>query len=229
MKRRLAQCALVLWLIATVHAADSLDRIVATVNHRPILASDLDDETHFEALQQGKPAAGLDSERRAVLNRIIERELIAQQIAEAFEPSAESLDKQELEIRKLYSAQTDQQWKDLLASYSLDEGSLREQIKLQLQVVHFLDVRLRPTVRVDRDEINDYYQSNLVPKLKSAGALVEPVEKVQDKIAELLIQQKITEVFNAWITNLRNQGSIQILDPDLAKPAIAAPEKLSTP
>jgi hypothetical protein len=29
----------------------------------------------------------------------------------------------------------------------------------------------------------------------------------------------MSEVFNAWVANLRSQGSIQILDPDLAPPA----------
>jgi hypothetical protein len=60
--------------------------------------------------------------------------------------------------------------------------------------------------------------------LKAVGAKAEPIEKVQDKIEEVLLQQKMTDVFNAWTANLRNQGNIKILDPDLASPA-SLPEK----
>jgi hypothetical protein len=94
-----------------------------------------------------------------------------------------------------------------------------------LKVVHFLDIRLRPTVRVERDEVSDYYSNKLVPQLKAAGATAEPIEKVKDKIEEVLLQQKMTEVFDAWVANLRSQGTIRILDPDLAAPAPAATEK----
>jgi SurA N-terminal domain len=225
MKRPLAQLALVLLLTATLYAADTLDRIVATVNKRPILASDVDDEAHFEALQQGKAADSLDAERKAVLNRLIERELVFQQIPQEFDPGKEVIDGRLAEMRKQFpSVVTDRQWNDLLASYDLDETTLHDEIKQQLQVLHFLDLRLKPTVRVDRDEIRDYYTTKLVPRLQTAGATVDPLDKVQEKIAEVLLQQKMTEVFDAWIANLRNQGNIHILDPSLM-PSTVAVEK----
>src|SRR3954447_2580364 len=120
MKRSLAQLAVVLSLAVTMQAADTLDRIVATVNQRPILASDLDDEAHFEALQQAKPPDSLDVDRKGVLNRVIERELVCQQIPEPFDPGKELVEGRIAEIRKQFkTVTTDQQWSDLLASYDL--------------------------------------------------------------------------------------------------------------
>ena len=37
--------------------------------------------------------------------------------------------------------------------------------------------------------------------------------------------QKMTEVFDAWVANLRSQGSIRIIDPNLAGPAPTITEK----
>ena len=220
MKRRLAQLALLLSLLAPIACADSLDRIVATVNHQPILASDVDDEAHFEALQQGKAPTALNGERRGVLGRVIQRELICQQMPATFEPTKEAVDAQLSEVRAQFpSAKNDAQWNDLLASYNFNAQGIREFVTLQLKVVHFLELRLRPTVRVDRDEVGDYYSNKLVPQLKAAGATIDPIDKVRSQIEEVLLQQKMSEVFAAWIANLKNQGSIQILDPDLAPPA----------
>jgi hypothetical protein len=218
MKRRLAQFAIAfLMLVPCAQAADSLDRIVATVNRQPVLASDVDDEAHFEAIEQGRAPSMLDGDRRAVLNRVIQRELICQQMPDTFEPAEELIDAHIAELRAQFPAViTAAEWDHLLANYGFDDQTLRDNIKLQLKVVHFLDLRLRPTVRVDHDEITEYYSTKLVPKLKAAGAKIEPLDQLNDKISEVLIQQKMTEVFNAWTANLRSQGNVRILDPDLA-------------
>jgi peptidyl-prolyl cis-trans isomerase SurA len=227
MKRHLAKLVFASVLLATsLYAAESLDRVIATVNRKPILASDVDDAAHFEALEQGKVPQALDSERKAVLNRVIERELICQQMPDTFEPESELIDRHIAELRAQFSTiKTDAAWMDLLASYGLDSELLREDVTLRLKVVHFLDVRLRPTVRVERDEVSDYYSHQLLPQLNAAGAAAEPIEKVRDKIEEVLLQQKMTEVFDAWVANLRSQGSIRILDPNLAAPPTTATEK----
>lgn len=231
MKRRLAQLALLLpLLVSALCAAQSVDRIVATVNRQPILASDLDDEAHFEALQQGKAPGALDAERRGVLGRVIQRELICQQMPATFEPTKEAIDAQVNELRAQFPAvKDDAQWNELLNSYEFTPQSIRDFVTLQLKVVHFLDLRLRPTVRVDREEVGDYYSNKLVPQLKAAGAAIDPLEKVRTQIEEVLMQQKMSDVFNAWIANLRSQGTIQILDPDLAPPANADKAVSPTP
>ena len=227
MKRLLAQLVLVVIAFGgSIHAAQTLDRIVATVNQKPILASDLEDEAHYEALQQAKAPDALEGNRKAVLNHVIERELICQQMAESYDPGKDRIDRQIALLRDEFPAvKTDQDWKSLIASYDFDEESLRDLVKLQLQVVHFIDLRLRPTVRVDRDEVDEYYSDKLVPKLKAAGAQVDPIDKLRDKIQEVLLQEKMTNVFEAWIANLRNQGSIRILDPTLVPQAGAGAEK----
>ena len=227
MKRRLAKLVCLLTLLSPMlHAGDMLDRIVATVNQKPILASDVDDAAHFEALQQGKVPDAMDTNRRAVLNRVIERELICQQMPDTFEPAVAAIDAHIAEIRTQFPmAKTEAEWSDLLATFGFDESILRDDVRLQLKVVHFLDIRLRPTVRVDNEEIGDYYSRTLVPKLKAAGATAEPIDKLKDKIEEVLLQQKMTEVFDAWVANLKSQGSIRVLDPDLATPVTATAEK----
>ena len=227
MKRLLVQLALVLMAVTScASAADSLDRIVATVNRQPILSSDLDDASHFEAIQQAKTPTALDADRRAVLNRVIDRELIRQQMQDTYTPTKELVDRQISELRAQFpSVKSESQWNDLLASYQLDEAVLRDDVTLRLKVVNFLEVRLRPTVRVDQEEVSEYYEKTLVPQLKAANASIEPLDKVKSQIEEVLLQKKMTEVFDAWVANLRSQGNISILDSSLSSPAAVVPEK----
>lgn len=221
--------ALVLACMSILVSAESVDHIVATVNRQPILQSDITDEAHFEALQQGKSPDTLISEPRVLLERIIDRELVCQQIPENFEPSAEAIDQRISEIRAQFPRiETSAQWRDLLDQYGFDEAALRQMVTVQLQVLHFLDIRLRPTVRVDTDEVSDYYEKELVPKLKAAGATVTPLDSVKQRIEEVLLQQKMDAVFNAWIANLRGQSNIRILDPSLAAPKAAAGNSTKT-
>ncbi len=175
-----------------------------------------------------KAPGELDADRRAVLNRVIQRELICQQMPDTYEPAKELIDGQVSDLRAQFTAvKTTGEWAALLGTYGFDDQILRDDIKLRIKVVHFLDLRLRPTVRVDHEEIGDYYSNKLVPQLKAAGAKVEPIDQVKDKIAEVLMQQKMTEVFNAWTANLRSQASVRILDPELAAPPSTVSDRAS--
>src|SRR5580704_18542219 len=71
--------------IATAHAsAEVLDRIVATVNGRLILQSDLDDAICYEALLSNRALDQFTADdRRAALDRLIDQELLREQMKSA--------------------------------------------------------------------------------------------------------------------------------------------------
>jgi len=72
---------------------------------------------------------------------------------------------------------------------------------------------LRPNVRIQDAEVQAYYQSRVVPDLKQTGAKMVPLEQVAPNIRELLVQQHMDEVLDAWLHNLRQQSHIQTLVP----------------
>jgi hypothetical protein len=47
------------------------------------------------------------------------------------------------------------------------------------------------------------------------GETVPPLEQVSPRIEEILLQQHVNVLFDEWLTNLRKQGDIEILDPSL--------------
>ena len=98
-------CLLALFLIAAAGAQQQqvvVDRMVAVVNKRVILDSELEQEARVEQLLQGKPAEKPSAqELQAVLEQMIDRSLLEQQIAKSapLDPSTEELAAQVKEIR----------------------------------------------------------------------------------------------------------------------------------
>ena len=71
-------------LLSTARAGDVIDRIVATVNGHIILQSDWDDALGYEALLNGRVLnQSADEDRRAVLDRLIDQELLGEQMKSA--------------------------------------------------------------------------------------------------------------------------------------------------
>ncbi len=114
---------------APVRAADVVDRIVATVNGHPILQSDWDEAVAYEALANGRSLASVTLEqRKAALDRLIDQELIKEQIAHStFQPaSTTDIGRRVEEIRKNYAeARDDEGFRTVLRAYGLTESELR--------------------------------------------------------------------------------------------------------
>src|ERR1700746_3562198 len=85
--KTIAAVALMLLLSALVRpaaAGEVIDRIVATVNGHIILQSDWDEGLRYESFLSGRPLSLFtDEDRRAVLDRLIDQELLAEQMKSA--------------------------------------------------------------------------------------------------------------------------------------------------
>ncbi|MBZ5720356.1 MAG: SurA N-terminal domain-containing protein [Acidobacteriia bacterium] len=194
-------------------AGDVIDRIVATVNRHIILQSDWEDALCFEAFTAGKPVEQLSpGDRKAALDRLIDQELLREQIQAADFPhaSAEEVSKRVEEVRKQYpGSETEPGWQRTLARYRLTESELKGRLALQLDLLRLVDARLRPTVQIDSSSIESYYQQELLPQLRQAGAKEVPLAEVTPKIKELLTQQKMNQLLTAWLQNLRAGSEIR--------------------
>ena len=211
-------------------AGEILDGVVASVNRHPILRSDWDEAVRFEAFMQQKPLAQMtSSDRVRALQRLIDRELLSAQMGDAnyMRPSEDVLEQDIAKLRaQIPNAGDDTTWHRLLAGYGLDEVALKRHLGNEVQVMNFIDVRLRPNVRINEDDIEAYYRNQLLPDLQQNGAKAVALEEVKPKIQELLTQQRIDELLDAWLHNLRQQADIHSR---IALPGVNAPEAGDSP
>jgi peptidyl-prolyl cis-trans isomerase SurA len=195
-------------------SAEVLDRIIATVNGHVILQSDWDEALCYEALLSNRTLAQFsDDDRRAVLDRLIDQELLHEQMNSAgfVHATDAEVDTRLAETHKLYpQAALPQQWQALLDQYHLTQTDLRVRIRTQIDLMRLVDARLRPAVQIDSKSIEAYYRDQFVPKLKQSGAADVPLAEVSSKIREVLTQQKVSELLVSWLQTLRSEGDVHI-------------------
>jgi peptidyl-prolyl cis-trans isomerase SurA len=203
-----------MFFLPTASAGQVIDRIVARVNGRIILQSELEEALSYEALLNGRALAQFTADdRRAVLDRLIDQELLHEQLRSSEFPHASEAEaaSQVAGARKLYpETPTDEGWQALLAKYGLREKDLVSHVQQQIDLMRLVDARLRPAVQIDSKTIEAYYREKFVPQLKQAGASEVPLADVSAKIRELLTQEKVSELLVSWLQTLRSEGDVHI-------------------
>jgi peptidyl-prolyl cis-trans isomerase SurA len=217
---------LALLALAPSAVAEVVDRIVATVNGRVILQSDLDEALCYDALLSGRSLTDFtDDDRRATLDRLIDQELLREQMKSADFPHATDTEVSAriADARKQYpQAVTDESWRSLLTRYHISEKELFAHVRQQVDVMRLVDARLRPAVQIDTKSIEAYYRDQFVPKLKQSGAFEVPLPEVSAKIRELLTEEKVSEMLVSWLQTLRSEGQVHIpgVTPSPSEPGV---------
>jgi hypothetical protein len=195
-----------------------LDHVVAVINGSVILESDVQEEMRLAVLQPfGDP--GRSTPKRA-LQRLIDRDLILQQMRTAEEltpPSPEEVQQRVNELRRLipecsqYHCETDAGWLAFLKAKGLTEKEVEAHWKQRMMILAFIQSRFGAGVRITPAEIADYYHKVLVPQLK--GKTPPPLQTVSSRIEEILLQQRVSSLLLEWLQSLKSEGSVSILDP----------------
>ncbi|MDR3753737.1 MAG: SurA N-terminal domain-containing protein [Terracidiphilus sp.] len=211
-----------------------LDRAVAVVNKQVILASDLDDEIRLSVLD---PTTVIQVEitRQQALEQLVSRALIEQQIRqqdiEAIEPSQEEVNARLHEIRTelpiciRQNCASDAGWNTFLASHGLTAERVEAYLRYRLEILRFIEQRFRQGIQISPQQVETYYHDTLLPQY-APGVTVPPLDKVSPRIEEILLQKQVNQLFDNWLTDLRRQGDVEVLDSDLApdlapQPAVA--------
>ncbi|MFZ0305930.1 MAG: peptidylprolyl isomerase [Terracidiphilus sp.] len=203
-----------------------LDRVVAVVNQRIILASDLDDEIRLSVLDPNMVGQSPLTRQRA-LEQIVSRSLIEQQIrqedAQAVEPPQSEVDARLSELRKELPAcvhencASDAGWSAMLAEHHLTPERVNAYLRYRLEILRFIEERFRPGIRISQEQIADYYNKTLLPQYKP-GEPIPSLQQVAPRIQEIILEQQVNVLFDNWLANLRQQGDVEILDPALEMP-----------
>jgi peptidyl-prolyl cis-trans isomerase SurA len=200
-----------------------LDRVIAVVNDRAILASDLKEEILLSVLEP-QETEGVQETPQQALQRLISRTLIRQQIreedAQSVDPTADTVQQRLDQIRKQLpvcvreNCATDAGWNAFLVSHGLTQRRVEAYLRSRTQILRFIEIRFRQGIRISQQETEAYYRDTLVPQYRS-GQRVPSLSDVAPRIEEILLQQKVSAMFSDWLDTLRKQGDVEVLDPSL--------------
>jgi peptidyl-prolyl cis-trans isomerase SurA len=199
-----------------------LDRVVAIINGDVLLQSDVQEEQRFAALEPFSVAPGTDTLQRAA-RRLANRTLILQQMKAQQQLSGMVTDEQvqqaltdlrnHLPKCRQYHCATAEGWKAFLAANDLTEDEVVVHWRQRLAILRFIDLRFRSGIRISNEEIEAYYQKSILPVYERQHENPPTLSEISERIREVLLQQHVNGLLQDWLKSLRDEGSVQILDP----------------
>ena len=193
---------------------ETLDRVVASIGKGAVTQTDVEREYGFELFLQGKAIdkAPSATEFRAALDRLIGQTLLEEEMqieAQPEDAGAESDSLTLASIQKKFATPADYQ--RALARLHMSEGQVQQRLKLYRDTLQFVDDRFRPQALPSESEIADYYQKSFVPEFNKSHAQPAPaLPEVHDQIREIIAQQNINQLIDAWIKDLRQARGVKV-------------------
>jgi peptidyl-prolyl cis-trans isomerase SurA len=197
-----------------------LDSVIAVINGDVLLESDVEAERRFESLQ----LLPKDQNTAAhAAERLITRTLILQQMKEQ-DQSISDIKEQDVEkfIAELKKqqpgclptrCQSEAGWASYLAGLGMTPEEVRQRWKQQLIILNYLNLRFSSGIRIPADQVQAYYQKNLVPQFEAKHEKPPAVKTLRPRIKEILLQQQVSKQIDEWEATLRQEGSVEILVP----------------
>jgi hypothetical protein len=205
--------AFILALIALpAHGGDVVDRIVANVNGHVLLQSDWEEEIAFESFLNSQPAhSSTADDRKAALDRLIDQELLREQVRVSDPPPRDLVEARVTDIRKQYpDAKTEEGWQAVLDRYGLTATALEKRLADDMQLMRMVESKLRPSIQIDTQAVEAYYHNEFLPKAQKNGAKEVALPEVFSHIKALLSEQKMNELITSWLTSLRSESHIEM-------------------
>lgn len=202
-----------------------VDRIVAIVNGDLVLESDVEEEERFTKLYPYDQDE-TKSAREEAITRLIDRALILQQLSgfPQVPVTDEEVSKEEADLRKDLpecahkDCGSDAGWKHFLADQGFTDDELRARLKQRAQVLHFIEQRFRAGIRISDPQIDAYYNNTLLPQYAKRKATAPPLDSIRDRIEEILLQEQVSTLLDAWLKTLRDSGHVRMMQPNQEAP-----------
>jgi peptidyl-prolyl cis-trans isomerase SurA len=211
MMKRLAVVA----ILCAGAPAEIIDRVAASVDRQVITLSAIDERLRVAAfLNQTVADLGAESRRR-MAERLIDQALVKQEmeLSRYAQPKDEDVAQYVAAIERQWKVSTDE-FKRRLADYHLDERILRENLRVQLATVRFIDLRFRPGSAVSDAEIEHYYQETFAPEWRasSPGKPAPEVEEVRDRLEQLLLAERANQELEQWLKQARETAQVRYFE-----------------
>lgn len=182
------------WLVAQ----EIVDRIVARVENEVILWSEVRALGHYQQFLDGKSETDAQ-----ILDRLIDQWIVRTEadVSHSPRPSDADIDRGLTRVRNSFGSEPEYDVKRKQAG--LSEQDVRAMVASQLYLSNYLDSRFRPAVQIDPKEIEDFYQTAIVPRAKARGQEPPTLDAARDSIQEALIQNGINQQAEQWLKESR--------------------------
>ncbi|HKD06128.1 MAG TPA: hypothetical protein VKB79_09525 [Bryobacteraceae bacterium] len=201
-------------MLAAVSQATIVDRIAVTVGTKVITDSEISIRIRLTAFENGdKPDFSLESRRKAT-DRLIDQKIVEREMDDGHYPRTE--DAASAALLDNY-AETNygpdrEALSRALAGYELTQTDLREDLTRQADLLHFLDLRFRPSIQVSDADVRRYYDEQFRQVEGSGATLNELRTQIEQRIAG----DRADAEMEAWLKDQRKRTRIAYIEKELA-------------
>jgi len=187
-----------------------LDRMAVIVGKHVIKTSDIDWDLRVTEFLNRQPLNFSEQVKRQSAERLIDQEIIRQEIVTGTYTRPPDSDAAALEaqLQRDRFGGSAPALRGALHRYGITEDQLRAQLLWQLTVLRFIDQRFRPAVIVTDEEIRNYYDQHLAELLRRYPQ-DQSFEALEPKVRSLLEGERINESFNQWLEGARKRTRIE--------------------
>jgi parvulin-like peptidyl-prolyl isomerase len=187
-------------------AQEVVDRIVAKVDTGIILLSDVQELRRYQLLVDGKS----QNEEQA-LDRLIDQWIVRTEAKAALFPQPSDAEVQRSLERLKKSFSSPEEFEERLKQSGLTEEDLERILKSQNYLSNYLDTRFRASSQVSDQDIEQFYQTRIVPRAESRGQKPPTIEAARGYIQEALIQRAINQQADRWLQESRSRLHVENL------------------
>lgn len=185
---------------------ETIDGIAVRIESDMITDSEVRELAAYQKLVDGKSKPRAEVIRELIDQWIVHGEASAAQYPE---PSAADVDRAYARLQKQFGSAAEFQKR--CADAGISEAAVHRILSREMYLSRFLDFRFRPAAQVSLQQIQDYYEKQLVPKLKAKHEKVPALADVRPEIREVLVQQGIDALSKQWLNDTRSGLTIDIL------------------
>lgn len=199
---------LIIALLVTALYAEVLDRVAVTVGKHVITESDVLLDLRIGAFLDQKPVDLSGDAKRKAADRLIDQYLLLQEASTSRQILPTAADARPIldQVKAQYATETE--YRAALARYGITEEQLSEHLLNGVRALRFTDLRFRPEVQLNDDDLHDYYDSMAAQWRRSTPTQVPTFEASRDQIEKLLTDQRVTQALDRWLGTTRSETQI---------------------
>ena len=206
--------ALLCFLLGTriVCGAELIDRVAVSVGTTVITESELLEHLRIRAMLEGIPLQLDGDSKRDAADRLIQQALIRREIETTRYTLPEAAMAQPLVASFKVSRFHDNagEYQAALKAAQVTEAEVQASFLWQLTVLRFIEFRFRPGIQIAAEDIRDYYEKKFLPDWRSRTKDPPPsAEDAASAVEEILLQERIDNQLDRWISLTRTQVSIR--------------------
>lgn len=194
-----------LFAIALLASAETLDRIAVTVGRYVISEQDLIRDLRVSAFLDGKDPDLSGAQKRKAAERLVDQYLVLQDAIEthAALATADGLAGLFAPIKARYA--NDAEYRAALVKAHITEPDLQNTLLAGLRMLRYTDVRFRPQMQVSEEGLRAYYEALAAG---NPGAPARSFEESRAEVEKLLTDQQTMQSLDDWLKMMRAEIAI---------------------